>query len=44
MQSNNSVEAIIAPSILSADFAVLAKECQKMLNAGADHLHVDVMV
>lgn len=33
----------IAPSILSADFAHLAKECQAVLDAGADLLHFDVM-
>lgn len=34
---------IIAPSILSADFARLGEECQRMLDFGADWLHVDVM-
>ena len=33
----------IAPSILSADFAHLAKEIQKVEEAGADMIHVDVM-
>jgi ribulose-phosphate 3-epimerase len=33
----------IAPSILSADFARLAEEIQKVENAGADYLHIDVM-
>lgn len=33
----------IAPSILSADFANLATEVDKVIQAGADFLHVDVM-
>jgi len=34
---------IIAPSILSADMARLGEETEKVLNAGADFVHVDVM-
>ena len=33
----------IAPSILSADFAVLGAECADVERAGAELLHVDVM-
>ena len=33
----------IAPSILSADFGVLAEEIAKVEAAGADQLHIDVM-
>lgn len=33
----------IAPSILSADFANLAREIQAVTDAGADWIHVDVM-
>jgi len=33
----------IAPSILSADFSCLGNEIQRMENAGADYIHVDVM-
>ena len=36
-------EVIIAPSILSADFAILGEECAAMEKAGADQLHIDVM-
>ena len=36
-------EIIIAPSILSADFAKLGEECAAMEKAGADQLHIDVM-
>jgi ribulose-phosphate 3-epimerase len=33
----------IAPSILSADFGILAEEIARVESAGADQLHVDVM-
>lgn len=33
----------VSPSILSADFANLAAECEKVIKAGADMLHIDVM-
>src|SRR5262245_24591681 len=35
--------ALIAPSILSADFARLGDECRSVLDAGADLRHLDVM-
>lgn len=35
--------AIIAPSILSADFAQLGEECERTMAYGADWLHVDIM-
>lgn len=38
-----SLKAIIAPSILSGDFADLAADSQKILDKTADWLHVDVM-
>ncbi|MBM4424742.1 MAG: ribulose-phosphate 3-epimerase [Chloroflexi bacterium] len=34
---------ILAPSILSADFARLDSHCREALDAGADWIHVDVM-
>ena len=34
---------IIAPSILSADFANLAEEVKKVTDAGAEYVHIDVM-
>ena len=36
-------EYIIAPSILSADFARLGEEVDKVVSAGADWVHFDVM-
>lgn len=36
-------EKKIAPSILSADFALLGEELKKIEDAGADWIHVDVM-
>ncbi|MBR3722699.1 MAG: ribulose-phosphate 3-epimerase [Selenomonadaceae bacterium] len=33
----------IAPSILSADFSILADEIKKVEDAGADYIHIDVM-
>jgi ribulose-phosphate 3-epimerase len=37
------VEAKIAPSMLSSDFANLASEARRMLDSGADWLHMDIM-
>lgn len=40
---NRQQSPIIAPSILSADFARLGDEVNAVLNAGADWVHFDVM-
>lgn len=36
-------KTVIAPSILSADFAQLGAECKRTMDQGADWLHVDIM-
>ena len=35
--------AILAPSILSADFADLGNDIRKTIKGGADYIHIDVM-
>lgn len=40
---DTNVEFLIAPSILSADFARLGEEVEAVLQAGADIVHFDVM-
>ena len=36
-------DLIIAPSILAGDFGHLADEAKKIEQAGADHIHIDIM-
>ncbi len=43
MKKKQTGNTLIAPSLLSADFARLAEEVQAVEHAGADWLHVDVM-
>ena len=43
MCSNESIKAMIGPSILNADLSDLASESQRLLDCGADYLHLDVM-
>ena len=41
--SMNDKDYIIAPSILSADFARLGEDAKRVLDSGADWIHFDVM-
>jgi len=43
MINSGSMNTVIAPSILSADFARLGAEVEAVLKAGADWVHFDVM-
>lgn len=37
------MKIMLAPSILSADFAALGEDCARVVRAGAEMLHVDIM-
>jgi len=41
VESKNPI--IVAPSLLSSDFAKLGEDANQMLDHGADWLHVDMM-
>ena len=39
----NNKNVFVGPSILSADFGELAKDCQEIIDLGAESLHIDIM-
>ena len=43
VEKGGNVVVLVAPSLLSADFACLGKELKAVTKAGADMIHIDVM-
>ena len=41
--AGHKLQAMIGPSLLASDMANLAGETQRVLEAGADFIHLDVM-